>query len=198
MVIILSGCAANPNKLYQEIDSSTSVIPHGSIDVITKQNTIELPTTIHGVSFSRDTFHITHEDPIIDFGSYKSNYKLFSFSLSEGDHFQVSITSICDCFGFNKMILVPNAYVIDSSGNTIDTSLVNGGATLSTVGYILDGVATKNDNYYLVYAANNSKPGSSVAVEQAKMSGYVPTGIYVSNSSNPYGKIMPSYEVISK
>lgn len=192
------GCAANPKKLYSKIDSNQSSVMHGSPSVIANATSIPLPTTIHGVSLGRKRFDITQEDPVIDFGIYKSNYKLFHFDLEKGDKYHISISSFCDCLGFDKRILVPNTYVIDSDGKTVETTMQNKVASLGIVEFILQGEANESGKYYLVFAANNSNPGARIGVDEAKVNGYIPTGIILSNSSNPYGKIMPSFEIISK
>ena len=198
LIYLVTGCASNPGTLYSSIDSAEKAIPYGSIDVILGASPIDLPETIHGLSFSRKRFDITSSDPVIDFGKYKANYKLFQLKLEKDEQYKIHVVSFCDCLGFDKRILVPNAYVIDSQGETVDTTMSSQAASLSSAGFHLQGKALESGMYYLVFSANNSRPGATIGIEEAKVNGYVPTGIIVANKSNPYGKIMPSYEIVNE
>lgn len=192
---LIAGCATSPKQAYMATQKISQFSKYGEKEVVSNAEKIPLPTTIHGISFSRKSFEIVKEDPVIDFGDYKSHYKLFNFKANKGETFRISIMSLCDCLGFRKFILVPNVYVADSDGNFIETKITKSTSSLSSVELILDGQAAYNGEYHLVIAANNSSPGQNVAAGQAMANGYIPTGIYVSNSSHPYGKVIPSFEI---
>ncbi len=195
---LLVGCAANPEKMYAEISQSDRAVAYDSVDVIKKASAIELPKTIHGMSFKRESFHITAEDPVIDFGDYKSNYKLFAFHLNANDTFRISVMSLCQCLGFDKRILVPKTYVIDEQASPVAIESSERMDSLGSISYGIKGKVSQTGTYYLVVAANNSSLGSGVSTEETMMDGYKPTGIMISNKSNPYGKVMVSYEVLAE
>lgn len=183
-VIILAGCARNHPPPSLTNNPQNSVISEfGSIDVLKSAKVDVLP--LEGKKYS-----IQPHDPIVNFGEYMSNYKVFSMDLSEGGSFNVDITSICSCVGLNKRILVPRAYVVNADGNVIETKASKYRAELSFVGYSLSGTVKTDGKYYLVVAANNSNPGKPVAMDTVQVNGYIPTGIRISNNSSPYGRLI--------
>ena len=191
---IITSCASNPNKVYAQVDVSDNVVLHGSEQVVKSVVAIPLPKTSSSTfSLLPKSFKINEQDAIIDFDEFKGSYKLFEFGADRGDSFTIKLASMCDCFGFNKQILVPIAYVVNKRGVAVKTDTTNIVNRLGFISFSLKGDAPENGKYYLVVAANNGKPGSKSGVGEAKIDGYKPTGIMLSNRSHPYGKIIPSY-----
>ncbi|MEZ9525666.1 hypothetical protein [Enterovibrio norvegicus] len=192
---VLSGCATSPGSAYISVDTVENVAIYGEKSVIDNASPIPLEITDPGVIFI-STVGIHKDDPVIDFGDYKSHYKLFEFKASKGENFRIRIFSKCDCLGFRKFILVPELYVADANGSIIETNVINVHSELSHISLELEGSATYSGDYYLVFGANNSKPGKNIGVGEAKVNGYIPTGLILSNSSHPYGDVATSYEII--
>jgi len=194
-IALLTGCASSsPSTLYSLLSKSSEKIALANVEVIKNTTAIPLPSKVHGFSLERESFEITSRDSLIDFGDYKSNYKLFSFQMNKGDVFRIEVISFCDCLGFDKRILVPVAYVFNENGEKIDHRIVSAGATsgVAIVDVNIEAKAPLNGKYYLLVAANNSKPGRVVGGELLLPDGRP----LITNKSNPYGKIMPSYELI--
>ncbi|MBB3169441.1 hypothetical protein [Simiduia aestuariiviva] len=182
-VIILAGCARNhPAPSLTNNPQDSIISEFGSINVLKSAKVNVLP-------LESKKYSIQPHDPIVNFGEYMSNYKVFSMDLAEGDTFNVDITSICSCIGLNKRILVPRAYVVNADGNVIETMASKYRSELSFVGYSLSGTVKTEGMYFLVVAANNSNPGKPVAMDTVQVNGYIPTGIRISNNSSPYGQM---------
>lgn len=92
---------------------------------------------------------------------YVSYYRLYSFMAVAGTDYTITVRSFCDCLGFQKLVAVPEAYVVDREGRLVSGVLhpVNQdgskGELVGTWGF----AAEKNDKYFLVLAANNVDPG---------------------------------------
>jgi len=197
----LAACASDPSLLYSSLNQSNKPIATTNSEMIKNTHAISLPVKIHGFSLERKSYEITAKDPVVNFGDFKSNYKLFSFKVDPGNYFQVKVISFCDCLGFDKRILVPIAYIINESGKKIEQKIVGGGVFgVATASITIEANATESDTYYLIVGANNSNPGRIVGISSLVLYGapydIIPTGITITNTSNPYGKVMPSYEII--
>ncbi|HYH96680.1 hypothetical protein [Hyalangium sp.] len=95
---------------------------------------------------------------------YVSYYQLYAFAVVAGKSYTLTVKSFCDCLGFQKLMPVPEAYVVDGEGRLISRVLqpvhqegFNGGLE-GTWGF----TAEENGQYFLVLAANNSDPGQVV------------------------------------
>jgi hypothetical protein len=100
---------------------------------------------------------------------YLSYYRLYSFEVIAGKRYTVTVKSSCNCFGFQKLAPVPEAYVADGEGRLVSRVLqpvqqkeVNG-MLEGTWGFTAEG----NGQYFLVLAANNSDPGEWVGLLKA-------------------------------
>lgn len=201
VIVFLSACASSPSALYSSLSNPDKTVATTNAEVIKKTHATSLPVKIHGFSLGRESYEITADDPIIDFEAFKSNYKLFSFKVDRGDKFRVEVISFCDCLGFDKRILVPIAYIFNESGKEIEQNIVAGGVYgVATASVTIEASASESGQYYLLVGANNSNPGEIVGSEDLMLYGVaysvIPTGIPIINKSNPYGKIMPSYELV--
>jgi hypothetical protein len=102
---------------------------------------------------------------------YVSYYQLYSFDVVAGKQYTLTVKSSCDWLGVQKLVAVPEAYVVDGEGRLISRVLqpvhqegYNGGL-VGAWGF----TAEENGQYFLVLAADNSDPGQVVGVVEGYM-----------------------------
>jgi len=96
-IAALAACASDPSLLYSSLNQSNKPIATTNSEMIKNTHAVSLPVKIHGFSLERKSYEITAKDPVVNFGDFKSNYKLFSFKVDHGNYFQVRVISFCDC-----------------------------------------------------------------------------------------------------
>lgn len=140
-------------------------------------------------------------DSVMTFGENEkkiyTNYKGFNFDLESNKKYKLTISSICDCFGFRKYIFIPLASILDHNGMTIkmeelpDSFDYQQGPISLNKTWIIDNV--ENGNYKLYIASNNMNLDQSLY----KFLTYpVPLTINVKTSTG--GKFNISIEEIKK
>lgn len=122
----------------------------------------QIPTT--GLKLNENyKFELKTSDSVMTYGEKEkiyTNYKGFNFDLEANKKYKITISSICDCFGFRKYIFIPLASVLDKNGtitkmneqpDTFDYR--HGPLSLNKI-WIIDNVAS--GNYKLYLASNNN------------------------------------------
>lgn len=202
MLFVLNGCTTMPpNELYKKIINTADKTANTNLEIINNAKAISLPKTIHGFSLNRESFRITEDDPIVDLDKFKSNYKLFSFVMGENANFEIKILSLCDCFGFDKRILSPVIDIITENGDSLKNISVDKGYNAAAISLNIKGKSTTKGKYYLLVAADNSSVGKKLAGSTRSVivgitAAPIPFTAKYSSTINPFGKFIPSYEII--
>jgi hypothetical protein len=165
---LLVGCQSTAKKDYGQLISTNKV-------ALTNIQAIENSEAIVLDSSKPTETKIALNDSVIQFGKYRSNYKLFEFDGVKGDAYAIELRSLCDCLGFSKTVLYPVAYVIDDEGTIINDKPVKLGQGSMGFSYpmnihgIWSGSFPKTKKYYFLVAADNRNLESSVANVNAQM-----------------------------
>jgi hypothetical protein len=134
-------------------------------------------------------------DSVIQFGKYRSNYKLFEFDGVKGSAYTIELRSLCDCLGFSKTVLYPVAYIIDDEGTIINDKPVQLGQGSMGFSYpmnihgIWSGSFPKTSKYYFLVAADNRNLESAVADVNAQMVSAPYASISVPMTSDVKGEL---------
>ena len=62
---------------------------------------------------------LTHSDRVVRIGATKSYFKVVSLFVDSPRTVRIQVTSMCDCFGFNKYIVVPIIEIFDRNGQDV-------------------------------------------------------------------------------
>ena len=114
---------------------------------------------------------LTIYDPIITYNNSPillSNYKLFHFHKTTSKGYTITLTSMCDCFGFHKYMFIPNIIVFNKNGNIIKSEEISNRFDYPKMSDPLSNIKTwkidnnvEGDISVLVYS-NNSKLDSKI------------------------------------
>ncbi len=165
---LLAGCQSTAKKDYSQLLNSNNV-------ALTNSEAIDNSTAIALNSSKPTETKITLKDSVIQFGKYRSNYKLFEFNGIKSAAYSIELRSLCDCLGFSKTVLYPVAYIIDDKGAIINdkpTQLGQGSMGFSypmNIHGIWSGTFPKTSKYYFLVAADNRDLESAVADVNAQM-----------------------------
>jgi len=185
---ILTGCQSTAKKDYGQLLNSNKV-------AFTNNEAIENSTAITLSPSKPIEAKIALNDSIIQFGKYRSNYKLFEFEGIKGKGYTVELRSLCDCLGFSKTVLYPVAYIIDNEGTIINDKPVQLGQGSMGFSYpmnihgIWSGSFPKTSKYYFLVAADNRNLESTVADVNAQMVSAPYASISVPMTSDVQGKL---------
>jgi len=92
---------------------------------------------------------ISDFSPALSIGKSSNRYEVASVNGKEKQPFSISVTSICDCLGFNKWQISPIAYLTTSTGEIVASSPIQGSVIAP-----LSGVFPKSAEYRVVVIAN--------------------------------------------
>lgn len=151
---------------------------------------------------------LTEQDALIAIDGNKTAFDLYSFKGEVGAHI-LTMRTFCDCFGFNKDLLLPDVRIIDSGNSVIVASLMSKqkvqpllGAFYFEFTWVFD--TTSTDPVKVVIGSNNQKLGDVATTVDGVGAVGVPSGnstYYtgftiegLSVRSAPYGK----YEVFAE
>lgn len=150
----LTGCASSIKDYQKYVESSPKV-------ATTLKQALEVAYPRKLKIKEEEIWKVTFKDPVLQLGSTKGNFKLFSFSGKKGDQYRLKMWVRCDCLGINKTIMKPIALIIDSNGNIVNNNIQDykfefyaGWRPANISGNWLGDFA-KDDTYYLVVAADN-------------------------------------------
>jgi hypothetical protein len=165
---LLVGCQSTAKKDYSQLLNSNNV-------ALTNSEAIDNSTAITLNSSKPTETKITLKDSVIQFGKYRSNYKLFEFNGIKSAAYSIELRSLCDCLGFSKTVLYPVAYIIDDKGAIINDKPAQLGQGFMGFLYpmnihgIWSGTFPKTSKYYFLVAADNRDLESAVADVNTQM-----------------------------
>jgi len=165
---LLAGCQSTAKKDYSQLLNSNKV-------ALTNIEAIENSAAITLNPSKSTKAKIAINDSVIQFGKYRSNYKLFEFDGIKGGSYSIELRSLCDCLGFSKTVLYPVAYIIDEEGVIINDKPMQLGQGSMGFSYpmnihgIWSGSFPKTSKYYFLVAADNRNLESTVANVNAQM-----------------------------
>lgn len=185
---LLTGCQSTAKKDYGQLLNSNKV-------AFTNSEAIENSKAIILNPSSETEAKITLDDSVIQFGKYRSNYKVFEFQGDKGREYAIELRSLCDCLGFSKTVLYPIAYIIDNEGNVINDKPVHIGQGSMGFSYPMNihgkwsGTFSKTGKYYFLVAADNRNLESSVADVNVQMASAPYAPISVPMTSDVKGEV---------
>lgn len=143
--LVLAGCAANPSTAYSIIAERKDVYELSDAAKGSK-NTKKI---VLGVEYKMG---LSSENEVLIDGSRRSSFQRVEFSITQERDIEITVNSLCDCFGGNRFIISPQVRLSDSSGREIDLQYVS----RSVQGPGLIGVAKIVGKW----AAESVKPGN--------------------------------------
>ncbi len=106
-------------------------------------------------------FELTLSDPVLKYDEFSySNYKTFSFKADSLKEYTITVSSLCDCLGFNKYMFIPELIVFNENGEIIKTNLDKtyiGGEKMRPISLIKQWKVnmSSNTNYNILLYSNN-------------------------------------------
>lgn len=185
---LIAGCQSTAKKDYGQLLSSNKV-------AFTNNEAIEHATAITLDPSKPIEAKIELNDSVIQFGKYRSNYKLFEFDGVKSGDYTIELRSLCDCLGFSKTVLYPVAYIIDNEGTIINDKPVQLGQGSMGFSYpmnihgVWSGSFPKTSKYYFLVAADNRNLESAVADVNAQMVSAPYASISVPMTSDVKGEL---------
>lgn len=139
---------------------------------------------------------ISLESPFLNSDQAEGRFEVVTLSGKKGDEYSISLTSLCDCLGFKKWVVVPRPFLQDGHGQIIGQwRHVNQDVQRST------GVFQENGPYYLLIVADSTSEGKKVGdiygsiAGGGLLSGFV---LDMSEVSHPTGIVRIDYEESSR
>lgn len=169
ILLILSGCAASPEGLYESIESV------GSNDVADKfSEAIQFSDAEEIVPNETIEFELGTGNPIIEFSNghrYRAFYRLFEFKGRAGSTVSFKIIAACKCITvFRETIVYPVAYILDYDGNVLRSDPTE---WVRRHDFILTGLSyeglweakiPEDGKYFLLVSADNSFVGVALGI----------------------------------
>lgn len=106
----------DPYIQYQAVEFSRTPIAENEQQAIAIANA----TALDLLPGKRLKTEITTADPRIRDLDSLANYKLFKFEGGAGDHYELELRSLCNCFGLDKFVMYPIARIIDPQGEVLN------------------------------------------------------------------------------
>lgn len=120
VLIMLLGCKKQPKEAYKQITNTKRVV-HSFKAALARTSQIEVIQ--QNQIYSRK---ISLEDSIINVEKgWYSNYHILKLPLERKQNYQISIKSLCDCFGVRKYMFFPQLALFDSSSNSVELNLAD-------------------------------------------------------------------------
>ena len=107
--LLLTGCVQNPTKTYSELQQSTRVL---SLRQALSRGGSQ-PEIRRG---TEQRFRISGESGLVEEGGVRGNFEIIEFKKDDQGPVRITVQSLCDCFGFNKYVMVPKIYLADATG----------------------------------------------------------------------------------
>lgn len=110
IALACTSCKTSPLEAYRQLQQKK---PGNGIDAIAFEN-LKTDTNY--------TFKLKTTDSVMVYGDSAKVYsyhKNFNLALEAGKKYKVSVSGLCDCFGFRKQIIIPVIRVNDPDGNVV-------------------------------------------------------------------------------
>ncbi len=157
-VCCMTACSKSTGK-----EAYTQLLNSKGQHVTSFKEAISYASSPEIIKFGTKTIiELNFEDSILKNNEIISYYKIFKFSGIENQKISVSIKSLCGCGGYNKQIVYPLLYILDSTGHPINLSKINyekKEPVFAKYPWHLYGVKSVNlpntGDFFLFVAANN-------------------------------------------
>lgn len=131
--------------------------------------------------------------PVMTADSLNGRFEVVSIQGVKGRPYAITVAAICDCLGFRKWSVVPEAYLLDHDGNT----LAQGAFISPTIRYIT-GTFPQDGEYKVLVAADATSEGERVGEIRGGMAipgqGFIPNVLQLALRSHPTGIVQVNYE----
>jgi len=129
--------------------------------------------------------------PLMATDSLNGRFEVVSIQGVKGRPYAITVAAICDCLGFRKWSIVPEALLMDQDGNT----LAQGAVTAPTIRYIT-GTFPQDGEYKVLVMADATSEGKSVGEILAWIPGPIVTPGFLSISmrSHPTGVVQVNHQ----
>lgn len=170
---IATGCTLGVAKQYERVRSSATALARTDAEAL---RLVESRRLEPGAAISTT---IDLDDARLQKGDTIANYELFAFAAKEGTRYVVELRSLCDCFGIDKYVLYPDAYLLDTDGNVLEitpqVSFVAGGWSRPVhIRMRWTTIAPRSETVYLLVRADNQALGKHRYSFQSDTIGYDP------------------------
>jgi hypothetical protein len=172
VVVAVSGCVT-PRARYESLKEES--LKARTLEEAVKASPPDKATVGREIKLElekSDNILLTSDDSS-SYSYYVSYYRLYSFEVVAGKRYTLTVKSACDCIGFQKLVAIPDAYVVNGEGKLVSrvhkpvqqekNGNIWSGFTIELVG-TWEFTAEENGQYFLVLAANNSDPGQWVGL----------------------------------
>jgi len=192
--VTVSSCASNGNLVYSNISNTqTSVTP---IEASRKDTSLSISTG------EEIEIEITESDNILLNNNIYGNFKVISLVTPDPQSLTIVIRSLCDCFGYNKYILVPNIRIFNANQDALDITLVERQVLTpddsfpASILYRYNSKNIPSGKYKIVIWADNSNLNKNIAELQGSAlmpiggNVYIPIDSKYNITSYPLGKLI--------
>jgi hypothetical protein len=139
--------------------------------------------------------NLTHSYRVVRIGATRSYFKVVSLFVDSPRTVRFQVTSMCDCVGLNKYIVVPLIEVFDRNGQAVSIPPPDVESEQADMSNPLRLVATwmfpiqVAGTYRILVAANNARAGSQVATASGSGLGLLPALVRIGVKAVPVGDL---------
>ncbi len=128
--------------------------------------------------------------PLMVGESLKGRFEVVSLQGVRGQPYALTVLAICDCLGFRKWTVVPDAYLLDHEG-----MMIAQGAIISPTHRHITGVFPRDGEYKVLVMADATHEGEKVGSIRAWLPGGGLTSSFldIPKRSHPTGIVQVSY-----
>ena len=188
-LLLLSGCASAIKK-YEKM--STEPISASSVS--------NAATSISATQLSLDNeikVDLKKGLPILQAEGFRSYYEVFEFDAKAGETYKITANSLCACFGFTKLIMVPVGQVFGPEGELVlsapqkvELLRANWDHPARAVSYFEFSPEFDGKHRFILYG-DNSIPGKVIGTDTGVgANGYIVLTVQVKLQSGPDGKVL--------
>jgi hypothetical protein len=129
--------------------------------------------------------------PLMVADSLNGRFEIVSIQGVKGRPYSITVAALCDCLGFRKWSVVPEAYLLDHLGNTV----AQGARTAPTSRYIT-GTFPEDGEYKVLVLADATSEGARVGEIQGWVPGPAAVAGFLSISmqSHPTGIVQVNHQ----
>lgn len=171
--LIATGCTVGVAKQYARVRSSATALARTDAEALR----LVAPRRLEPGATISTTIDL--DDARLQKGDAIANYELFAFAAEEGTRYVVDLRSLCDCFGIDKYVLYPDAYLLDTDGNVLEippqvTFVAGGGSRPVHIRMSWSTIAPRSETVYLLVRADNEALGKHRYSFKSDLIGYDP------------------------
>ncbi len=190
-VLVLAGCAQTPVAVYETIKERKNVV---TLEEASKDQVGAFKVSLQ----STQSFEISSTSKVLDDGQFQASFQMFEFVVDSERPVNISVQSMCDCFGLSKYVMVPRIHVAIEGGQKSKvfprsrTAKPSGWDPASIVSTWSTEPLKPGRHFLLIYADNRSLAASvadfadSSVMPAGKF--FIPTTSSYSLEAHPFGK----------